>query len=56
MSNCCCLNCYSHEFHTEFKKEDQVNGKIIQADKSIADIYTIGNPGIYGRILWDDPF
>jgi hypothetical protein len=56
MSNCCSLNCYSLEFHTEFKKGGPDDGKIIQADKSNADIYTIGNTSLYGRLLWDDPF
>ena len=28
MSNGCCLNCYSYEFHKEFKKEDQMMGKL----------------------------
>ena len=40
----------------ELKKEGPGNGKIIQADESIADIYTIGNPGFNGRIFWADLF
>ncbi|HEV3223737.1 MAG TPA: hypothetical protein VGZ90_12705 [Puia sp.] len=40
----------------EIKKEGQGDGKILQADKSIADIYTIDNLSLHGRILWVDPF
>ncbi len=40
----------------ETKKENHENGKIIQADKSIADIFTIDNSGSNGRIVWTYPF
>jgi hypothetical protein len=56
MSNCCILICYNHRFQMEIKRRDHENGKIIQADKSIADIFTIGNPGLNGWIVWSYPF
>jgi hypothetical protein len=35
----------------EIKRRDHENGEIIQADKSIADIFTIDNPGHNGWIV-----
>jgi hypothetical protein len=40
----------------EIKGRARGNGKIIQANKSIADIFTIGNLGTNGRIVWAYPF
>ena len=54
MSNSGGPACYLIDSIQTEKREQQKNGKNIQADQSIADIYTIGHTGLCGRIHFVD--
>lgn len=55
MSNSGRPACYLIDNIQTEKMEEHKNGKNIQADQSIADIYTTGHIGLCGRIHWVDP-